>query len=131
MDRQYYRLAYALPIISAVTLFMIFSMTDPVSAGPSGMLLVFFMVYVMFASIFFIVLHTGISFATRMLNKHKSINIKVWRVGVRKSYYVASVLAFGPVLLLALQSVGQLQIRDALLTTVFIAISIFYVLKRS
>jgi hypothetical protein len=41
------------------------------------------------------------------------------------------VLAFGPVLLLAMQSVGQLQFRDVLLVIVLLGLAIFYVIKRS
>lgn len=52
-------------------------------------------------------------------------------MGVRKAYYIASVLAFGPVLLLAMQSVGQLQPRDVILAASFLVIAIFYVVKRS
>ena len=131
MKYQYHRLTYALPFVAAIALFMIFSLTNPISAGPAGMLLVFFLVYVLFASIFFIFLHAGIGFIAKILNRYRNVNIREWRIGVRKSYYIASVLAFGPVLLLAMQSVGQLQLRDVILTVVFLGIAIFYVIKRS
>lgn len=131
MKYQYYKLTYALPFLAVIALFMIFSLTDPISAGPAGMLLVFFLVYVLFASIFFIFLHAGIRFISKILNRNKNINIKEWQLGVRKSYYIASVLAFGPVLLLAMQSVGQLQLRDVILSLVFLGTAIFYVIKRS
>jgi len=128
---HYHKLTYFLPLVSLVGLFLMFSLTDPLEAGPAGMLLVFFLIYVFCASLLFIILHVGIGFATRIVNRTQKINIKEWQLGIRKSYYVASVLAFGPVLLLAMQSVGQLQLRDVLLTIAFLGIAVFYVAKRS
>ena len=131
MKYQYHKLTYALPFVAALALFMIFSLTNPISAGPGGMLLVFFLVYVLFASVFFIFLHVGVGLISKILAKYRQVNIREWKIGVRKSYYIASVLAFGPVLLLAMQSVGQLQLRDIVLTIAFLGIAIFYVVKRS
>lgn len=131
MKYQYHKLTYSLPFIALIGLFLIFSLTNPLSAGPAGMLLVFFLVYVLFASVFFIFLHVGLGVISKILNRYKEINFREWKIGVRKSYYIASVLAFGPVLLLAMRSVGQLQLRDVVLTVAFLSIAIFYVMKRS
>ena len=107
------------------------SLTDPLSAGPAGMLLVFFLIYLFCASMLFIFLHVGLRLVSKLINKYSKLTVKEWQIGVRKSYYIASVLAFGPVLLLAMQSVGQLQLRDIILTVAFLMIAIFYVIKRS
>lgn len=125
------KVVYVLPVLSLAALLAIFFMTDPLSAGPGGMLAVFFLVYVLFASTFFIILHGGLRVITTAVNRYRTVNLRKWQIGVRKSYYVASVLAFGPVLLLAMQSVGQLQLRDVILMIVFLMIAIFYVIKRS
>jgi len=61
----------------------------------------------------------------------RGVNIREWRIGVKRAYYIASIVAFGPVLLLAMQSVGQLQIRDVLLVMALLVLAIFYVVKRS
>jgi len=50
-----------------------------------------------------------------------------WKV----SYYIASIIAFMPVLLLAMQSVNQLTIRDVLLVVLFTGLAIFYVSRRT
>jgi len=128
---RYHRITYALPLISAGGLFLMLSLTDPLSAGPAGMLLVFFLIYLFGASVLFIFLHVGLRLVSRLINKYSKMTIREWQLGVRKSYYIASVLAFGPVLLLAMQSVGQLQVRDVILTVAFLTIAIFYVIKRS
>lgn len=131
MKYQYHKITYILPILSLAGLFLILTLTNPISAGPAGMLLVFFLMYVLCASVLFIFLHLGVSFIGKVWSKTRNANVKEWRIGVRKSYYIASVLAFGPVLLLAMQSVGQLQIRDVILTVTLLCIAIFYVVKRS
>lgn len=95
------------------------------------MLVVFFLAYIFSASVLFIILHWGVGFVTRLMSHSKRFNVREWSIGVRKAYYIASVLAFAPVLLLAMQSVGQLQIRDIVLMVAFVSIAIFYVLKRT
>lgn len=131
MLSRYYRLTYFLPVVSALGLFLMLTYTNPLSAGPSGMLVVFLLAYLLCASILFIVLHWGVGFVTKLLSRSKKLNIREWRIGVRKAYYIASVIAFAPVLLLAMQSVGQLQARDVVLMLVFVSMAIFYVLKRA
>lgn len=130
MKRHYYTFIYLLPLIAVAGLFFMFSLTNPLSAGPGGILLVFFLAYLLCASSFFIILHGGIGLIARIINKHRKLSPRTWQIGVKKSYYIASVLAFGPVLLLAMQSVGQLQFRDTILVTVFLIIAVFYVIKR-
>lgn len=131
MASQYYKLTYLLPFISALGLFLMLTLTNPLTAGPGGMLVVFFLAYIFSASVLFIILHWGVGFVTRLMSRSKRFNVREWSIGVRKAYYIASVLAFAPVLLLAMQSVGQLQIRDIVLMVAFVSIAIFYVLKRT
>lgn len=131
MIQGYYKLTYALAFLSSMGLLLIFLSTTPLTAGPAGMLVVFFLAYVLSVSVLFVALHTGIALVGRLVSRHRIVNAQRWRIGVRKSYYIASVLGFGPILLLAMQSVGQLQIRDIVLTITFLVIAIFYVIKRS
>lgn len=131
MASHYYKLTYLLPLVSALGLFLMMTLTNPLTAGPAGMLVVFFLAYVFCASVLFIVLHWGVSFVTGTMSRSQRFNVREWRVGVKKAYYTASIVAFAPVLLLAMQSVGQLQVRDIVLMIAFVAIAIFYVLKRT
>ena len=111
-------------------LFVIFNVSNPVDIGPGGILIVFVLIYLFFASCFFILLHFGINILSRYLARRKSIDHRHWQVGVRLAYYIASALAFAPVVVLAMQSVGQLQLRDVLLVTVLEVLAIFYIVKR-
>ena len=123
-------LIYAIPFIAAALLFLLLNATNPISGGPAVILLIFMLLYILIASLLFILLHAGVGMVSKLWAK-RAVNIREWKIGVRRAYYVASVLAFGPVLLLAMQSVGQLQLRDVVLVIVLLGLAIFYVVKRS
>ncbi len=130
-DRLWYSI-YLTPLVSLLLLFYFWNATNPGTVGPLGILFVFVLLYLFWASTFFIVLHLGFSlfrktslfriFMTKRENKPFN-----WKV----SYYIASIIAFMPVLLLAMQSVNQLTIRDVLLVVLFTGLAIFYVSRRT
>ncbi len=104
---------------------------DPISAGPLGILFVFVLIYLIVASLLFTILHWGVRFVSSQIVKYnKRVTIRAYKMGVRKAYYIASAVAFGPVLLLALNSVRQLKPTDILLVGVFLVLAIFYISKR-
>ena len=124
-------IVYALPLLCVAGLFVVFNVSNPVDIGPGGILFVFILIYLTFASLFFIVLHFGVNLVSRYLSSRKTIDQRHWNIGVRRAYYIASVLAFAPVVFLAMNSVGQLQIRDVLLVTLLEVLAIFYIVKRA
>jgi hypothetical protein len=124
-------LIYTLPIWLFLVLLYVLSATDPVSAGPGGILLVFFVIYAMIASLLFTILHWGVRVVTALIiTRNKRLSTRSYKIGVRKAYYMASIIAFGPVLLLALNSVRQLKATDVLLVLLFLTLALFYILKR-
>lgn len=131
MVRSYERLVYIIPVTVLVALFALFQMTNPVSIGPGGILFVFILIYLFVASCFFIILHFGVGLIGRLVTRHRTVEQRQWRIGVRKSYYIASIVAFAPVCFLGMQSIGQLQLRDVLLVAFLMLVAIFYVVKRS
>lgn len=130
MGRIYERLIYIIPAACIAALVVLLNSTDPGSIGPGGILLVFIVIYIFFLSSFFVLLHAGSRVIQAMIHRRRDIDPRSWRIGVRKSYYIASVLAFIPVFLLAMQSIGQLQLRDLALISLFELIAIFYIVKR-
>lgn len=132
MQRMIQTLGYLVPLFAAVALVFLFNLTDPLSVGPGGILMVFLLVYIFWAGLFFTVLHLGLGLASRMLIKYRrTVTVRSLQMGVRKAYYIASALAFAPVLFLAMNSVGQLQLRDVGLVLVFMTLIIFYIVKRT
>lgn len=123
-------LVYLIPLTAAALLLLTLNLTNPLTGGPAAILLVFILIYVLCTSLLFILLHIGVGMASKIWAK-RSVNVREWKIGVRRAYYVASVVAFGPVLILAMQSVGQLQVQDVLLVVALLGLAIFYVVKRS
>lgn len=125
-------LSYLVPLFALVALLVIMTSTDPISIGPGGILAVFVLVYVFWAGLFFTALHLGIGIASRFIIKYrKTVTVRSVQIGVRKAYYIASALAFVPVLFLAMNSLGQLQFRDVALVLAFTSLIIFYIVKRT
>lgn len=126
--RKQTKWVYMLPIVTIALLLTVFQVFP---IAPGSILAVFLLLYVFFASVIFIVLHFGIELLGKWMAKRRSIELRRWRVGVKKAYYVASVVAFAPVCLMALQSLGQLQARDLLLVGLLTAVATVYIIKRS
>ncbi|HAC56149.1 TPA: hypothetical protein DCF80_01485 [Candidatus Saccharibacteria bacterium] len=131
MNKSLKALVYTAWFWLLLILLFVMNQIDPVSAGPGGILLVFVLVYAIVASLLFTVFHWGVWVVSDIIvRRGRRVTARSYRVGVRKAYYIASALAFGPVLLLALSSVRQLRWTDILLVVIFLALAIFYITKR-
>jgi hypothetical protein len=120
-----------MPLWLFLVLLYIMNTVDPVSAGPGGILLTFIVIYLIVASFLFTILHWGVRVVSAQIVKRNSrVTTRSYKLGVRKAYYIASAVAFGPVLLLALNSVRQLKITDIILVGLFLTLAIFYIIKR-
>lgn len=132
MHRVLNSVKYLVPLFALVALLLIMNSTDPISIGPGGILVVFLLIYIFWAGFFFTMIHLGIGFVSRfVISRRKVVTVRSIEVGVRRAYYIASALAFVPVLFIAMNSLGQLQIRDVLLVLSFTALVIFYIIKRT
>lgn len=124
-------LVYTMPLWLFSILLYLLNTTDPVSAGPGGILVTFVVIYLIVASLLFTLLHWGVRAVSSQLAKRRTrITLRSYKMGVRKAYYIASAVAFGPVLLLALNSVRQLNVTDIILVSLFLGLAIFYITKR-
>lgn len=116
-------------IVAAVLLAVLLETTTPADVGPAGLLAVFFLLYVFLVGVI-----TALSW---LLNR---ITVKVSRlvtvrkplstVSLKKLYYLSSVLALGPVMMLAMKSIGSLGVYEIILVTLFLSIATLYVNKR-
>jgi hypothetical protein len=114
-----------LPIASLLGIFLLMNITDPTKTVAS-ILLVFLLLYIFFASSFFLLLHE----VFHRLRFKKSI-ISPSKMSHNRAYYIASVLAFVPVSLLSMQSLQQVRIFDLVLVGVLTVLLIFYIVKRT
>ncbi|MGB3009512.1 MAG: hypothetical protein WBB33_04120 [Candidatus Saccharimonadales bacterium] len=134
MKRSTTLLLYAAPLLLAAILYGLFTFVDPASADPGAILGVFVLIYLECLSIVFVVLHFGLKWVSKYIRKRKSVgnamSHKSYAVGVRKAYYIASIVSFAPVTLLAMHSFAQLRLIDIVLVFVFTGIATFYIVKR-
>jgi hypothetical protein len=122
---------YGLLVVVVGSLFYIWNITNPATVSPVGILVVFVLLYLFWLSLFFVILHTCFILLQKTAwLKYLPKQRQAKPVKERLAYYVASILAFMPVLILAMQSVNQLTLRDIMLVLLFISLAVFYVVKR-
>lgn len=114
-----------LPLITVILLFVVINLTDP-TKHVASILLVFVLIYMFFASSFFIVLH-------ELLHRlpWRSRIIRPSKMPHKRAYSIASALAFIPVILLAMRSLQQIRLFDIVLVCVLTSLVIFYIVKRT
>lgn len=115
-------LPYLLPIMSFVGLTVLLNRTNPLDVGPAGILLVFGLVYVFISSSLYLLLTLVMMLIVYF--------VTIRPTSRRKLYYLASIIAFAPVFLLALNSIGQLELKDFVLVFCLVGLACFYVIKR-
>lgn len=120
------------PLLAVIGLYSIFSSTDPATIGPGGILGVFALMYVGCLSIIFVILRFGLYWMARFARARSRLvkGKPPVRMNTKKAYYVASVLAFGPVSLLAMHAFSSLQWTDVFFIAVLLGLITFYVIKR-
>lgn len=122
------RLLYLIPVAAFATLLVLLNITAPDS--PAVIFLVFACMYLFYLGSFFVLLRAGTVAIGKIVPRSRRVMGRLGEIGTSKAYYVASVLAFAPVAVTAMQSLGQLQVRDVLLLAVFEVIAVFYLIKR-
>lgn len=121
----------AIFLLSALILALIFSFTNPADIGPLGVLFVFILLYSAMASTLFIVLFSGAAIARRFGAGQLLPQTRRGRIDHRRAYYIASIGALAPVMLLAMNSMGSLTFQDVALVVVLMALLFFYIIKRT
>ena len=114
---------YIVPVLSLIALVVLLNQTNPLEVGPAGILLVFGLAYMFIASILYLLL----TLVMIVLAYFVSINMS----SRKKLYRLASIISFAPVFLLALNSIGQLEIKDFILVVALVAIASFYTIRRN
>ncbi|SRR6266702_2063040 len=115
-------LPYSLPIVSFVGLIILLNRTNPLDVGPAGILFVFALSYVFIASTLYLVL--------TLVMLLLAYFVTITAASRRRLYYLSSIIAIAPVFLLALNSIGQLELKDFLLVISLVGFACFYVAKR-
>lgn len=116
-------------VLSGLSLLVLLFTTTPATAGPLGILAFFVFMYISALGALTFLFY-GTSRAVTRLFPARKRKASFAGASIRKSYYYASVAASIPVMLVAIQSVGELGVYQILLVAFFVLIAMIYVRNR-
>ncbi|HEX6462336.1 MAG TPA: hypothetical protein VFZ58_03630 [Candidatus Saccharimonadales bacterium] len=124
--------ALGLSLVSMCVVVTIFVSASPASLGVNGMLFAFGVFYIFFFSIALLLLHIfqRIFIHDRVKNRENGSFKSPHHISIGKQSSLSAAVAFAPVTLIALRSIGQLDMTSMILVALFEAGAIFYILKR-
>ena len=114
--------------IVALAIFLL--TTQPASVGPVGILFVFILMYVSVLGVLTFLLF-GISKIVVKISTPFTVKRPLSAMTIRRAYYFSSVVGLAPVMLIGMQSVGEVGIYDLLLVVIFVIIACIYISKRT
>lgn len=115
-------MVFGLPVLAAALLFLVLNTTSPLSVGPAGILMVFALIYLLVLSVLFAILVLTLKISNKMLNRY-------W-VSEKRLYYMAAIISMAPVFILALNTIGQLDLKDFVLVVLLVFVACFYVTRK-
>lgn len=124
------RLLFFTTIFSLFALIVVLQVTTPTQAGPMGILLVLALFYLSaLGALTFLFYWTSrlVSRLAKRVVTRRPLNT----MPITHAYYYASVVAFAPIMLIGMTSVGVLGTREVFLITVFVLLSCVYIRKRT
>lgn len=125
------RILTVVTLLAAIVCVAMLFMTNPLQSGPIGILAVFVSLYITLVGVIAFLMH-GIS---RLLAHRQALRAVVRRpfeaISLLHSYYYASALALGPVMLLGIGSVSKISITEITLIVIFVVAACIYIRKMS
>lgn len=117
-------------VLAMVALFMLWQNTTPSTIGPLGVLFVFILMYVSVLGVLTFLLF-GLNKIIVKLSTSVTVRKPISRMTLGRSYYFASVIALAPVMIVGMQSVGEVGLYELLLVVLFVGIACIYIAKRT
>lgn len=116
-------------MVALVAVVFILYLTTPATIGPFGIFILFVLLYVGVVGLFTFVLFLG----SRALTKIMSLITKriIAPFTLMDAYYFASVIALGPVMIVGMQSVGQVGAYEVVLVGLFTLVGCIYIAKKT
>ena len=124
------RILITVSVVSLIGLIVIINISTPSSVGPMGILAVFVLLYLLVLCAMTALIYWGSRLASRF-SRGIEFRKPLARFSLRRSYYFASILALGPVMVLGMQSVGGAGVYELVLVTIFLVIGCIYIAKRT
>ena len=116
--------------VAAVLFIIVIQTTEPSTIGPVGLLAVFFLLYIWLLGLITLFLWLSALVLARIA-KPFTIKKPIAALSLQRSYYFSSIIALGPVMMLAMQSIGSLGFYEVILIVIFLVVGILYVSKRT
>lgn len=117
-------------IMATVVLVILLQTTKPATVGPLGILVTFILMYVsMLGALTFLMY--GVSKLIVKISSSLTVRRPLQPLALRQSYYYSSVIALAPVMVIGMQSVGEVGVYDVLLVALFVTIACVYIAKRT
>lgn len=111
-------------------LVIVLQTTTPATIGPLGILFVFVLMYMSALSVLTFLLFAASKIVSGVASS-MMIRRPMQRLSLLRAYYFSSVIALVPVMLIGMQSVGEVGLYDVILIVVFVIISCIYITKRT
>jgi hypothetical protein len=111
-----------MPVFWLAAIVLVLNFTSPIVAGPTGILVVFLLFYCFSTSTIYVLLR-GVLAASKFFGRKDVLRR-------RQSAYVSSVIALGPVFLVALNTLGQIGLVEIVLVVALVGLGSFYVIRR-
>lgn len=111
------RLMILISLVAVIIILAMINLTTPTSVGPLGVLVFFTMIYI-------------VIFGVVNLFVEIFMKAKEKKGGERKNHYYAATIAFGPIMLLLVQSFGSLSVVTIAGVAVFVVLGCFIISKR-
>lgn len=109
--------------LSLVVLLAITQTTAPSKVGPAIVVVVFVLIYIFLTCTLTLLL----LFINKIVSKHKSEPSKRSADDMYTLMYYGAVLALAPTVIVAVQSIGQIQAGTYVLITLFVLLALLYV----
>lgn len=126
---MFVRVAVISIIVSALVLFLVLAYTSPATAGPLGLLLLFVSAYVLFVGCISAVIY-GVRRLVVLTFQNTPRAVPLKPLPFRRAYHYAVPLAAAPVMLIGLQSVSPVGLKEFVLVAIFEVIACVYVSRR-
>ena len=117
-------------VVAAAMLCVLLITTTPLSTGPLGILGFFVFMYITALGMLSF-LFRGVSVFIHKAIPHRRSKFAGRELNLKQSYYYASVVALAPVMLIAMQSVGEIGLYQLLLVGFFVIVAWLYVTNRT
>jgi hypothetical protein len=103
--------------------------TTPATINPLGIFFVFILMYISVVCILTFLLDKGSAMLAR-ISSAVTVRRPIRALGLVRAYYFSSIVALAPVMLLGMQSVGEVSFYQVILVVLFVGIACMYISKR-